>query len=42
MSFVKDCSKQLGEEQDRLCYPMDGALLCQDCSHQRLIYTNKF
>jgi len=33
---------QLGDEQDRRCYPLDDALLCQECSYQRLVCVNKF
>lgn len=33
---------QLGDEEDRRCYPMDKSLLCEDCCHQRMIPMNKF
>jgi len=33
---------QLGDEQDRRCYPLDDALLCQECCRQRLASVNKF
>lgn len=33
---------QLGDEEDRRCYPIDNVLLCQDCSYQRMIPINKF
>ncbi|CAF0752885.1 unnamed protein product [Rotaria sordida] len=38
----EDCSMQLGDEQDRRCYPLDDTLLCQGCCHRRLISHNKF
>ena len=40
--FIKDCSMQLGDEQDRRCYPIDDTLLCQGCCRRRLVCVNKF
>jgi hypothetical protein len=33
---------QLGDEQDRRCYPVDDRLLCHGCCRRRLISVNKF
>jgi hypothetical protein len=33
---------QLGNEEDRRCYPIGDTLLCQECCRQRLDYVNKF
>ncbi|CAF1612170.1 unnamed protein product [Adineta ricciae] len=38
----EDCSKQLGDEQYRRCYPLGDRLLCQECCHQRLNTLDKF
>ncbi|CAF1223129.1 unnamed protein product [Adineta steineri] len=38
----EDCSMQLGDEQNRRCYPLDNKLFCRECCQQRLICFDNF